>query len=80
MNSTSMNLNSRVKKFSSAFISTILQFFIFFLQILAGKREYEALIKLRRETLKTLYGGFPWDSQYTYCQFQMKLNGNSGEK
>ncbi|XP_058808365.1 uncharacterized protein LOC131673972 [Phymastichus coffea] len=47
-------------------------------QFSAGKRKYEALIKLHRETLKTFYGGSPWDSQYIFCRFELKLNNISG--
>ncbi|XP_011496926.1 PREDICTED: uncharacterized protein LOC105361447 [Ceratosolen solmsi marchali] len=47
-------------------------------QFRAGDRKYEVIIKLLRESKKIVYGGYPWDSQYKYYHFKMKLNNVSG--
>ncbi|XP_003424788.2 putative phosphoenolpyruvate synthase isoform X2 [Nasonia vitripennis] len=44
----------------------------------AGGKKYEAIVQLHRRNQRTLYGGYPWDSQYYYCNFELKLNDVQG--
>lgn len=52
--------------------------FLYFFVILAGTRKYEAIIKLRKKCQRTLYGGYPWDSEYVFCNFELRLNNTPG--
>ena len=44
----------------------------------AGLKSFKGKIKLNKKSHRTLYGGYPWHSEYLYCNVEIRLNNSKG--